>query len=78
MLQTNPNHNPALNKRSAGNLKRTCIHLRDADRTALAIIKAEYGWPSDALTVRQALRFLAKRLTDPKVLADNATEKSHE
>jgi hypothetical protein len=56
-------------------LKRQLFHLADEDRAALAIIRAETGWPSDALTVRQALRFLAKRINDKKVLADDAEEK---
>ena len=45
-----------------GNLRRQVFHLADQDRAALAIIRAETGWPSDALTVRLALRELAKRL----------------
>jgi hypothetical protein len=70
-MQINPNKSTNV---KAGTLKRSCVHLGDSDRAALAIIRAETGWPSDALTIRQALRFLAKRINDKKVLADEAKE----
>jgi hypothetical protein len=59
---------------SPSNLKRTCIHLGDQDRAALAIIRAELGFPTDALSVRLALRFLAKRINESKDLAGDAKE----
>ena len=52
-------------KLETGNLRPQLFHLADQDRAALAIIRAETGWPSDALTVRLALRLLAKRIAEP-------------
>ena len=52
---------------SAGNLKRTCLHLGDADRIAIQKIREELELPSSALAVRMAVRRLAERLARPMV-----------
>jgi hypothetical protein len=52
---------------SAGNLKRTCLHLGDADRAAILKIREELELPSSALAVRMAVRRLAERLARPMV-----------
>ena len=52
---------------SAGNLKRTCLHLGDADRAAIQRIREELELPSSALAVRMAVRRLAERLARPMV-----------
>lgn len=53
---------------SAGNLKRTCLHLGDADRAAIKKIREDLELPSSALAVRLAVRKLAERLAKPGIL----------
>lgn len=57
-------------KNSPGNLKRTCLHLGDADREAIEKIRQELELPSAALAVRLAIRKLAERLAQKSILAD--------
>lgn len=54
---------------SAGNLKLHSFDLADQDVAALAQIREKLELPSNALAVRLAIRSLAKRLGDPKILA---------
>jgi len=63
VAETTPKNNP-------GNLKRTCLHLGDADRAAILKIRTDLELPSSALAVRYAIRLLAKRLAQPGILAD--------
>ena len=59
---------------NAGSLKRTCIHLGDADRLAISRIRDLLDVPSDALVVRYAVRYLDRRLQEspPKTLLEMA------
>lgn len=59
---------------SAGNLRRTCLHLGDADRAAIQKIREELELPSSALAVRMAVRRLAERLARPEATQEQGEE----
>jgi len=63
------------NSPSPGNLRRTCVHLSDAERTAIFQIQEITEISSSALIIRIATRELAKRLNDPARLAEPESKK---
>ena len=66
---------PILPPKSAGNLRRQLFHLADVDRAALVQIRETLELDSNALAVRLAIRYLAKRLSDPKRLSNPENQK---
>jgi len=55
--------------RQGGNLRAQLFDLADQDREALALIRQKLEIGSSALAVRLAIRNLARRLSDPQILA---------
>jgi hypothetical protein len=59
---------------NAGGLKRTCYFIGDQDRLAISHIRGLLDFPSDALVVRYAVRYLDWRLAEnpPKTMVETA------